>query len=144
MSGQDQHYEPYPPPQEHLPVPVTYVAAPLTDQQVPSTPVVVVSWVLTVLGAFYLLPWAIAASRGKANQWAVLLVSFFLGWTIVGWVVALVMACTAHRPLVAGPVLGYAALPPAPPAGVPAGWYPDPYGPGRRYWDGYAWTGYDS
>lgn len=23
--------------------------------------------------------------------------------------------------------------------GAPAGWYPDPYGPGQRYWDGASW-----
>ena len=27
-----------------------------------------------------------------------------------------------------------------PPAGPPAGWYPNPQGPGRRYWDGARWT----
>ncbi|HVM66782.1 MAG TPA: DUF2510 domain-containing protein [Acidimicrobiales bacterium] len=27
-----------------------------------------------------------------------------------------------------------------PPAGPPAGWYPDPHGAGRRFWSGAAWT----
>lgn len=35
----------------------------------------------------------------------------------------------------AGP--GYPA---APAAGPPPGWYPDPSGPGHRYWDGAGWT----
>lgn len=26
------------------------------------------------------------------------------------------------------------------PAAAPAGWYPNPQGPGRRYWDGSTWT----
>lgn len=58
---------------------------------------VAVAWVVTVLTAFYMLPWAIAATRGKSNSVAVALVNFFLGWTFIGWIVALVMACTAHR-----------------------------------------------
>lgn len=81
------HYEQYPRP---VPAPVAYVA-PVTDQQPISIAVVVVAWIVTLFSWAYLLPWAIAASRGKANQWAVLLVSLFLGWTVIGWIVALVM-----------------------------------------------------
>jgi hypothetical protein len=55
------------------------------------------AWVLTLLSAGYLLPWAIAATRGKSNSGGIGLLTFFLGWTFVGWVVALVMACSAHR-----------------------------------------------
>jgi hypothetical protein len=58
---------------------------------------VAIAWVLTVLSLGYFLPWAVAATRGKSNSLAVGLVNFLLGWTLVGWVVALVMACTAHR-----------------------------------------------
>lgn len=29
---------------------------------------------------------------------------------------------------------------PARPAVPPPGWYPDPHGPGQRYWDGGTWT----
>ncbi|TAK68719.1 MAG: DUF2510 domain-containing protein [Actinomycetota bacterium] len=31
-------------------------------------------------------------------------------------------------------------LPPPPPPDVPAGWYPNPHGPGQKYWDGSGWT----
>jgi len=58
---------------------------------------VAIAWILTVLTLGYMLPWAIAATRGKSNSWAVGLVNFLLGWTVVGWIVALVMACTAHQ-----------------------------------------------
>jgi T4 superinfection immunity protein/uncharacterized protein DUF2510 len=58
---------------------------------------VAIAWVLTVLSIGYMLPWAIAATRGKSNSWAVGLVNFLLGWTFIGWIVALVMACTAHQ-----------------------------------------------
>ena len=55
------------------------------------------AWVVTVLTLGYMLPWAIAATRGKSNSAAVALVNLLLGWTFVGWVVALVMACTSHQ-----------------------------------------------
>jgi hypothetical protein len=58
---------------------------------------VAIAWILTVLSLGYMLPWAIAATRGKSNSWAVGLVNFLLGWTFIGWVAALVMACTAHQ-----------------------------------------------
>lgn len=58
---------------------------------------VAIAWILTVLTVGYMLPWAIAATRGKSNSWAVGLVNFLLGWTFIGWIVALVMACTAHQ-----------------------------------------------
>jgi Superinfection immunity protein len=55
------------------------------------------AWILTVLTLGYFLPWAIAATRGKSNSAAVGLVTFLLGWTFIGWVVALVMACSSHQ-----------------------------------------------
>jgi hypothetical protein len=57
----------------------------------------VVAWIFTILSAFYFLPWAIAATRGKADAGSIGLINWLLGWTGVGWIVALVMACTAHR-----------------------------------------------
>jgi hypothetical protein len=58
---------------------------------------VTIAWIVTVLTLGYMLPWAIAATRGKSNSWAVGLVNFLLGWTFIGWVVALVMACMPHQ-----------------------------------------------
>lgn len=129
-----QYYEPYRPP-----VPVPHPPVRLTDQQQVSTALVVTAWILTVLTGLYLLPWAIAASRGKSNQVAVFVVNFLLGWTLVGWIVALVMSVTAHRTVgvLAGTPVPLAVLPPSSP---PAGWYPNPSGPGNRYWDGTRWT----
>lgn len=138
MSG-PYHYEQYQD-RGNLPAPVAYVAPRLTDQQPISTPVVVIAWVTTALTGLYMLPWAIAASRGKSNQWSVFLVDLLLGWTLIGWIVALVMACTSHQPMYAVPMLGYAAVPARPAVTAPAGWYPSPDGPGMRYWDGYQWT----
>ncbi|MDN5761257.1 MAG: superinfection immunity protein [Microlunatus sp.] len=59
-----------------------------------STAHVVIAWVLTVLTVGYLLPWAIAATRNKANTATVALINIFLGWSLVGWIVALVMSLT--------------------------------------------------
>lgn len=57
----------------------------------------IVSWVLTVLTLGYMLPWAIAATRGKRNSWAIFWVTLLLGWSVVGWVVGLVMALNSHN-----------------------------------------------
>jgi hypothetical protein len=46
--------------------------------------------------AFYFLPAIIAAVRHTHNATAILLLNLFLGWTGIGWFVALVMAiCSA-------------------------------------------------
>lgn len=58
---------------------------------------VVLSWVLTVVTVGYFLPWAIAATRGKANTGFCFWLNLLLGWTVVGWVAALVLACMPHR-----------------------------------------------
>jgi Superinfection immunity protein len=43
-------------------------------------------------GALYFLPAIIAAARHTHNATGILLLNLFLGWTMVGWFVALVMA----------------------------------------------------
>lgn len=65
-----------------------------------STTEIVVAWVCTTVSFGYMLPWAIAATRGKSNSWSLGLVGFFLNWTIVGWFATLVMACQRHHPVV--------------------------------------------
>jgi hypothetical protein len=50
------------------------------------------------LVALYFLPTLIAAARHKANQGQVLVVNLFLGWSLIGWVVALTMAVGANVP----------------------------------------------
>lgn len=63
---------------------------------------VALAWVSTVLTLGYMLPWAVAATRGKSNSMAIALVNFLVGWTLIGWIVALVMACAPHQ-LVSSP-----------------------------------------
>lgn len=38
----------------------------------------------------YLFPWIVALSRTHPNSNSILAINLFLGWTLVGWVVALV------------------------------------------------------
>ena len=56
-----------------------------------------ISIVLAVVTLGYFLPWMIAAVRGKSNHWGVFWLNLLLGWTVVGWVVALVMSVLPHR-----------------------------------------------
>ena len=59
----------------------------------------VVAIVVAILSAGYMLPWAIAAVR-DVRHWSVFWVNLLLGWTIVGWVIALVMTLRAQRQVV--------------------------------------------
>jgi hypothetical protein len=49
-------------------------------------------FVLAVLCVPYFIPAIIAFARNKTSRFAILALNFFLGWSIVGWVVALVWA----------------------------------------------------
>ena len=49
---------------------------------------------LFFLGCLYFLPTIIG--RNKADAGAIFLVNLFLGWTVVGWIAALVWACAAN------------------------------------------------
>ncbi|WP_203338319.1 superinfection immunity protein [Nocardioides limicola] len=70
----------------------------ITDQR--STPgLAVIAWIVTLFTAFYMLPWAIATTRGKSNQWFIFWLNLLLGWSVIGWIVALVLSLTSHRPL---------------------------------------------
>jgi hypothetical protein len=58
----------------------------------------VVAVVAAILTGGYLLPWAIAVLRDLRTHVSVLLVNFLLGWTIIGWIVSLVMSLRRLRP----------------------------------------------
>jgi hypothetical protein len=113
-----------------------------TDQRDVGGVVIAIAWIVAVLTLFYMLPWAVAATRGRSNQAAIALINLFVGWTVIGWIVAMVMACQAHQPVAA---TGHVTMVVAQNfdgsrVGPPAGWYPNPEAPGRRYWDGTSWT----
>ena len=68
----------------------------LTDQR--DRPVsAFVAVVVALLTAGYMLPWAVAALRGKSNHWTVFWINLLGGWTVILWIVALVMAFSAHK-----------------------------------------------
>jgi hypothetical protein len=46
-----------------------------------------------VLIGLYFLPVIVGAIRSVPNMGSVIVINFFLGWTFIGWVVALAMAC---------------------------------------------------
>ena len=39
----------------------------------------------------------IAALRGKSNAWAIFWLNMLLGWTLLGWIAAFVLAVMAHQ-----------------------------------------------
>jgi hypothetical protein len=45
----------------------------------------------------YFIPSFMAGSRHKTNSVAITMLNLFLGWTLVGWVIALVWACTNDK-----------------------------------------------
>jgi hypothetical protein len=48
----------------------------------------------------YFLPSIIAIARSKRDIAGIVLLNFFLGWTMIGWVVALVWAVKTDVPVI--------------------------------------------
>jgi hypothetical protein len=59
----------------------------------------VVAIIVAILTAGYMLPWAIAAVR-DVPHWLVFWINLLLGWTIIGWIVALVMSLRTQRAVI--------------------------------------------
>jgi hypothetical protein len=116
----------------------------VTDQHT-NVLALIIAWAVALVSLGYMLPWAIAATRGKSNATAIAVVNLLTGWTFVGWIVALVMACGAHQTTYAGTVnvsvAQHVPAQPLPHAGPSAGWYAAPDGSGEAFWDGQQWTG---
>jgi hypothetical protein len=53
---------------------------------------------LTLGSAAYMLPGLTAMARNHRNEAAIFALNFLLGWTLLGWVVALVWSFTEPRP----------------------------------------------
>jgi len=53
--------------------------------------------ILCVAGSLYFLPTIVAIVRKKTNLLAIFLVNFLLGWSVIGWIVALVWAASTER-----------------------------------------------
>lgn len=54
---------------------------------------------LGLTGALYFLPAIVAYKRDKSNAQSIALLNTFLGWTLIGWVVALVWAVANDAPI---------------------------------------------
>lgn len=61
--------------------------------------------IISVLSFGYLLPTGIAIGRKRTNTGAIFALNLFLGWTLIGWVVALVWAVAEDsKKLIVAPV----------------------------------------
>ena len=68
----------------------------LTDQR--DRPVsAFIAVVVALLTGGYMLPWAVAALRGKSNHWTIFWINLLGGWTVILWIVALVMSFGSHK-----------------------------------------------
>ena len=54
--------------------------------------------VLLLAVALYLLPTVVAYTRKHTNAVAIFVVNLFFGWTLIGWVAAMVWAVINRRP----------------------------------------------
>jgi hypothetical protein len=75
------------------------------------------SGLLLILLVLYFVPTAVAVHRAHHQLSAILIINLFLGWTFLGWVIALAMAFTAVEAPQAGPPT---QSPDAPPTSLPA------------------------
>ena len=50
----------------------------------------------------YFLPSIVALARSKRDLLAIFLLNLFLGWSVIGWIVALVWAAKSDAPTTAG------------------------------------------
>ncbi len=53
---------------------------------------------IVVIVLAYFVPTVVAFARGVSNSGSILVLNLFLGWTLVGWVVALAMAARSTEP----------------------------------------------
>ena len=59
------------------------------------------SMIAAVFTLGYMAPWMVAAARGKPDHMAVFWLNLLVGWTVVGWIVAMVKAAAPHNAVVA-------------------------------------------
>ena len=55
------------------------------------------TWILTILGLLYFAPTVAASKRDHDSIDGIVVLNLLLGWTIVGWVVAMSWACSRPR-----------------------------------------------
>jgi hypothetical protein len=81
----------------------------------------VVLFLFLLVVGLYLLPTIVGASRGVRNLGSLVVINVLLGWTFIGWVVAMAMAARSVPPsgMEVGlqPPAGSGGPPPADPGG---------------------------
>ena len=92
---------------------------------------VVIAWVFAALTLGYFLAWAIAATRQKSNTLAIGLLNLLVGWTLIGWIAAMVMAVQTEPIQVTNVAYAVAPVVHVGPQTAPPGWYPDQLGTRR-------------
>jgi len=55
-------------------------------------PILLIILICVVAFVIHFLPIFIAGNRHVENFWWIFLINFFFGWTVIGWVIALVWA----------------------------------------------------
>lgn len=53
--------------------------------------------ILLISALMYFLPTVIALARSHHNGFAIFLTNLLLGWTLIGWVIALIWSVTASE-----------------------------------------------
>ena len=53
---------------------------------------------LVVLALLYLLPTMLAWKRGSSRRWKITAINLLLGWTVIGWIVAMVLTYAYEPP----------------------------------------------
>jgi hypothetical protein len=93
--------------------------------------VIVVSALVAGTALLYMAPVLVGWARHVPDIGAVAVINLLLGWTLIGWVVALAMALRSV-PQPQPPVQFVQNLPPAAPAPQPPAGWAGPAGPSRR------------
>lgn len=55
-------------------------------------------FIWAIIFAMYWIPSIVGGMRHVRNLGSVVVINFFLGWTLIGWVIALAMACRSAEP----------------------------------------------
>ena len=55
-------------------------------------------WLLAALLGLYMLPTIIAFNRKVSSPWSIVVINVLLGWTLIGWAVALALAARTVAP----------------------------------------------
>ena len=69
----------------------------LADPSGATSAAIVIAWIIISTGAYF-APAIVALARHVPNAGSVIVIDLLLGWTIVGWIIALAMACRSKTP----------------------------------------------